>query len=84
MLECYNISHFKASTFTCEYCSSIISGTYWLEHILPLSKNGDNELVNLAITCKGCNLNKLAKKLEEWKPELVSYFKERNKKWNEI
>lgn len=83
LLENYNITYFSSSEFKCEYCSSLIIGTYYLDHVIPICKNGNNKITNLAISCKKCNGTggKWKYLLEEWKPELVIYITERNKKW---
>ena len=42
----------------CEYCRSPLDfspESFEMEHILPLSKGGTNELENLALSCGGCN-----------------------------
>ena len=42
----------------CEYCQSqaVFSvHSFSVEHIIPLSKGGTNELENLALACEGCN-----------------------------
>lgn len=81
ILEAYNHSTFKNEKhLTCEYCRTIISGVYHLEHIHPVSKGGLNVLSNLAISCKECNCGvggKHSKTLEEFRPDLIDYFKER-------
>ena len=48
----------------CEYCqcpSDISTDTFSLEHIIPRSKNGTDNLDNLAYSCSGCNLAKYTK-----------------------
>ena len=48
----------------CEYCqcpSDISTDTFSLEHIIPRSKNGTDNLDNLAFSCSGCNLAKYTK-----------------------
>lgn len=82
-LENYNINHFSSVDFKCEYCSGIISGTYYLDHIIPIIKNGTNDLINLAISCLECNgtRGKWKSLLTEWKPELQVYINLRNKQW---
>jgi hypothetical protein len=45
----------------CEYCRLIESAcgvTFHIEHILPLSQEGETVLSNLALSCPGCNLAK--------------------------
>jgi HNH endonuclease len=45
----------------CEYCQSpedFESDTFELEHIIPLARNGSNELDNIAYSCSGCNNRK--------------------------
>lgn len=77
LLEVFNITTFSSNFFTCEYCSSIIGNNYHLEHLTPLSRSGNNELTNLAISCSSCNLSKGNKTVEEYAPGLVDYFKNR-------
>lgn len=42
----------------CEYCKVFIPDTFDIEHIIPLTQGGTNELDNLAISCGGCNNRK--------------------------
>lgn len=37
------------------------------DHIVPLSKGGDDSVGNILPVCRGCNYNKSAKFLYEWK-----------------
>jgi 5-methylcytosine-specific restriction endonuclease McrA len=42
----------------CEYCKSpadFSTELFSIEHILPISLNGTNEIDNLAFACIGCN-----------------------------
>lgn len=43
----------------CGYCST--TGDLQLDHKIPISKGGRNELNNLQILCAKCNLSKRAK-----------------------
>lgn len=57
---------FKRDNFTCQYCGakapeSIIE----VDHINPVSKGGDNSLLNLVTACKTCNRGKRDKKLSD-------------------
>ena len=45
----------------CEYCHApeeVTGGRYQVDHILPRSLGGGDELANLAFGCSGCNLAK--------------------------
>ena len=49
---------FKRAGRCCEYCKSSADYTtdpFSIEHIVPLSKDGLNSLINLALSCMGCN-----------------------------
>lgn len=51
----------KRSKGHCEYCkcpSTFSTELFSIEHIIPRSKNGSNELDNLAYACIGCNIYK--------------------------
>ncbi len=48
----------------CEYCQSqdrFSPQPFTFDHIIPISKKGDNSSENLARACQGCNNSKLAK-----------------------
>lgn len=47
--------------YKCLYCNCDITNGYHLDHIIPLSKNGDNSINNLCISCATCNLRKGSK-----------------------
>lgn len=51
----------------CAYCGELmIEGT--IDHILPKSSGGSNELHNLLLCCRECNADKGRKRLEHWRP----------------
>lgn len=55
---------FERADFKCEYCFSLeqySSSPFDIEHIIPLSKGGNNDIKNLALACHGCNLHKYNK-----------------------
>jgi len=74
VLENFNSSN---GNFWCEYCKNFIVGVYHLDHIVPLCRGGNNELQNLAIACKLCNLRKGKKLIEQFFPSRIEYFKNR-------
>lgn len=82
VVEANNYKHYCRGEFVCEFCETSLGEDYHLEHLVPLSRNGTNETTNLGISCSGCNLTKLSKTVEEFRPDKVSYFKNRNKNLN--
>lgn len=50
---------FKRDSFTCQYCGrSAPDIVLHLEHIQPVSKGGDNDILNLVTSCVDCNAGK--------------------------
>ncbi|MEN9613263.1 MAG: hypothetical protein RLZZ628_4077 [Bacteroidota bacterium] len=72
----------------CEYCQSpedFESDTFELEHIIPLARNGSNELDNIALSCSGCN-NRKGIKITSIDPitlDNVSLFHPRQDSWQD-
>ena len=57
---------FKRANFLCEYCLSPMDfahQSFEIEHIIPTSKKGTDDLDNLACACGGCNAHKFNKLL---------------------
>lgn len=54
----------------CAYCGIrlfwSIPGDIHVDHIQPITRNGSNNVDNLALTCAHCNLSKHDKTLDEW------------------
>lgn len=50
----------------CAYCRELLSGRYHIDHKLPVSRGGTNDLANLHITCPRCNMRKGAMTHEEF------------------
>ena len=61
------INMLKEQGFKCLECSIDVSERYHLDHIMPLSKGGNNSLENIQILCPSCNCSKGAKTPREWK-----------------
>ncbi len=50
---------FKRDSFTCQYCGkSAPTVILHIDHIQPVSKDGDNDILNLITACDDCNLGK--------------------------
>lgn len=50
---------------TCYWCLEPLT-KYHLDHVIPISKGGDNSNNNLVVACPACNLQKNNKLVEEW------------------
>ncbi len=50
---------FKRDSFTCQYCgASAPAVVLQIDHIQPVSKDGDNDILNLITSCFDCNAGK--------------------------
>lgn len=70
----------------CEYCRSdedFSHSPFDIEHIIPLSENGETESENLALSCHGCNLYKSnkTKGFDVVGEEISKLFNPRKDKW---
>lgn len=72
----------------CEYCRApeqVTGGRYQIDHIIPTSLGGGDELANLAFGCSGCNLAK-SNHMSGLDPETqkqVALFHPRKDRWEE-
>lgn len=79
---------FERANGYCEYCQCSADFTtepFSIEHILPISKNGLNDLTNLAIACLGCNFFKSDKTefIDPVSLQLSPLFNPRTMDWHE-
>lgn len=42
----------------CFYCARLLSGSYTLDHFIPISKGGARDKQNVRISCQPCNSRK--------------------------
>ena len=72
----------------CEYCKSQIRfspNSFEIDHIIPISRGGMNQLENMALACPQCNGHK-ADKIEAVDPvseQIVPLFHPRQMDWKE-
>jgi hypothetical protein len=63
---------FKRDNFTCQYCSAKPPNIpLEIDHILPVSKGGDNSKDNLITSCFDCNRGKSSNELNTVIPTLI-------------
>lgn len=78
----------KRANKLCEYCLCPLefsSNPFSIEHILPISKGGSNNLENLALACQGCN-NYKSTKIESFdsiSQTIAKFYNPRKDVWNE-
>lgn len=57
---------FKRDSFKCQYCGrSAPDVILHVDHILPVSEGGEDDLINLVTSCRDCNLGKSNRKLSD-------------------
>ena len=57
---------FKRDSFKCQYCgSSAPDVILHVDHIEPISKGGDNSILNLITSCDSCNFGKSDRRLSD-------------------
>lgn len=47
----------------CRYCGAYADT---VDHVVPVSKGGDESMSNMVACCRSCNYSKQDKSLEEW------------------
>lgn len=70
-------------SYKCQYCGSdVTDSTGTLDHVLPISKGGKSNWLNLATACKPCNWRKSDKTLMKPKvmPHKPDYWELANKR----
>lgn len=60
---------FERDGFTCQYCGKK-GGILEADHVVPKSKGGSDETINLKTSCRACNRSKGNKSLEEFTKQL--------------
>jgi len=50
----------------CAYCGVALNGSGEIDHIIPVSRGGDNSPTNLTLACLTCNRDKHAKTAQEY------------------
>ena len=65
-----NENIFKYGIITCEACKKECESNYHIDHVLPISKGGNNNYDNLQILCTKCNLQKSIK-IVDYRKKLV-------------
>lgn len=56
---------FERDNFTCQYCKQK-GGILEIDHVVPFSKGGSDDINNLVTSCRKCNRQKRDKSLDEF------------------
>lgn len=78
----------KRANHHCEYCKApevVFNFPFEVEHIIPLSRQGVDDLTNLALACRSCNLHKGARisGIISSSGQSVRFFHPRTDRWSE-
>lgn len=78
----------ERANYCCEYCKSIeefATENFTIEHIIPISKGGLDDIENLALACFGCNSFKTVKTeaIDPSSNTLVLLFHPRKEEWSD-
>jgi hypothetical protein len=67
-----NRTLFGRDRHVCAYCGNTFTSTHLSrDHIVPVSRGGENKWMNVVTACKGCNSRKSNKTLKEARLELL-------------
>ncbi len=78
----------QRAKYLCEYCQSpefISTDRFTIDHIIPQSKGGEDELDNLALACRRCNERRynFTTGIDTQTSEEVFLFNPRRQKWSD-
>jgi 5-methylcytosine-specific restriction endonuclease McrA len=63
-----DIAHlYRRQREECAGCGTALNGIFEVDHIIPLSRGGNNFVGNIQLLCKSCNASKGAKLMIEWR-----------------
>jgi hypothetical protein len=72
----------------CEYCrapEAVFNFPFEVEHVIPSSRGGPDDEVNLCLACRACNLRKSDRQAarDEVSQEEVPLFNPREQRWDD-
>lgn len=78
----------KRASYLCEYCHSperLSANRFTVDHIIPKSLGGSDEIDNLALACRRCNERRynFVAGVDPETQEIVPIFNPRQQKWEE-
>lgn len=73
----------KFFNYECAYSGVPLSADYQLDHVVPISKQGRNDIYNIVPALPVVNLSKSAKDFEVWYPQQSFFSEDRYKKIKE-
>lgn len=78
----------ERANFLCEYCHSperLSANRFTVDHVIPRSLSGSDELSNLALACRRCNERRynFVAGIDPETQEIVPIFNPRRQQWQE-
>lgn len=61
-------ARYEAQEGRCHWCGTPLDDGYEVDHLIPLSKGGANDISNVVCACVRCNASRGAKLPGDWKP----------------
>lgn len=56
---------YQRDGYICAYCDDE-EGPFQIDHVIPVTRGGSNEMSNLRVACRSCNSSKGDRLLSEW------------------
>jgi HNH endonuclease len=78
----------ERANYLCEYCHSperLSANRFTIDHIIPKSLSGSDDIANLALACRRCNERRynFVAGIDPETQEIVPIFNPRQQKWTE-
>lgn len=78
---------FQRDGFTCQYCGAKPGSEdviLQVDHIVPVSKGGNNDIENLITACRKCNAGKTDRSLSDITPSISKNIEEITEKYEQL
>jgi 5-methylcytosine-specific restriction endonuclease McrA len=66
--------------YHCAYCTGYCENDRTIDHIIPISKGGRNQFINMVLACRKCNEEKANKMPEEFRTLMLQPIQNKHKR----